>query len=244
MSKKLNKKQILKKGGIAALKLRIKEELSKEIELQYHLTNKKIKALQEQAQGTLYKIAVGGCTKCLPGSSIHECPYSDGSCTQSIKNEMDIATGKKKPVTIVGTESSKLNDIKNTIKKSLEELKTITLNEKKVRSSIQPVKGVTRCLCTFPNGIQLALGSTLNAAQCQQACNMKWQSMGGGTGKKTPDTGDIRYNDDMMDIDLGQGDGTVDPMRGINIKPMGMKNMRMNEIKKSIFKSIKKLNNK
>ena len=104
--------------------------------------------------------------------------------------------------------------IKETLKKLVREaIKKIpsdqvfnNLNEKKVQSSIQPVKGVMRCVCKFPNGQSIYLGSTLNSSQCQQACNLKWQSMGGGTGKKTPDTGDLRYNDDMMDMDMDMMD--------------------------------------
>ena len=133
MANKLNKKQILKRGGIAALKLRIKEEIKKERQSHYILIENKIKLLQEQSQGTLYKISVSGCIKCPPGSSIGECPYSDGSCSQSIKNEMDIATGKSKPtapVAIVGTESPSLNDIKTSIKETLQELREVSSNRR------------------------------------------------------------------------------------------------------------------
>ena len=173
MANKLNKKQILKRGGIAALKLRIKEEVKKERLSQYILTENKIKSLQEQSQGTLYKISVSGCIKCPPGSGIGECPYSDGSCSQSIKNEMDIATGKSKPTTpavIVGTESPSLNDIKASIKETLQDLKKD--NKSQMNNNIQRSSMISEeKICWCPPGSKPGNGSIeFGVSNCKGSC--------------------------------------------------------------------------
>ena len=91
-------------------------------------------------------------------------------------------------------------DLIKIIKESLKEVK---LTEAKVQTTFDRVGGKNKCVCKFPNGMIMNLGNVANPTQCQQACNLKWQSMGGGTGKETPDTRDSRY--DMDDIDVAGG---------------------------------------
>ena len=114
MARRLPKRYRISEKSINSLKKTIKEQLKKERYKDYITTEKKIATLQEQAQQGLFMIAVGGkCMKCPPGQSMHVCPYSDSSCTKNIRNEMDVATGNKKEVVVVGTESPKINESKN-----------------------------------------------------------------------------------------------------------------------------------
>ena len=67
--KKLSKESIIKKGGIGALKIAIKEELKN--------------LIREQGGGPIprYRIDAGGCIQCPTGVGPNNCPYLDKECT-------------------------------------------------------------------------------------------------------------------------------------------------------------------
>ena len=98
-------------------------------------------------------------------------------------------------------------DLVKIIKKSLKEAK---LSELKVQATMKQHKGKVQCICYFDNGMNIVIGPVANQTQCTQACALKKAELGG---KRTPDTRDLRYDDEMMDMDMN-----MDMDKGISMR--------------------------
>ena len=81
MARKLTRESIIKRGGIGALKLQIKEQIKSLMKEQGSLPMSKQKGQVKPVPR--YRIDAGGCLPCGTNANPTNCPYTDPNCTNN-----------------------------------------------------------------------------------------------------------------------------------------------------------------